>query len=355
LRFLFANLIEEEIGRDANFRKGLMADTSRPTSMRRNDAPTSIQLPVITSQAQVDAMSEDDTLITPRPPNSFAPPTTTPGLAIGSATPTLNGAMNGNRPSTADEGTSLEKRASLHSQPRNSTEKSNDYFSSSTQHKGPGDGQTKVPITPGDALQEATTQSPVDGDKDEKTKEGGLFGKSFRMKFPKKLGRASTDVKPAVVDEKSEESDKSEEKEDKTVQDNFFGSIQKIRYDYEERLQYEASQHLPSSITPSSLNETPMLRLLPYTTVIIQNERPDSGGVADLYRGTISSVGIDADLIEKVGPMWLGDLLLKVPSVCCLPVMHLLIRSEPAACQGDPEGLIRAVALSRPVTKHCEC
>ena len=318
MRFLFAKLIDEELGRDAKFRKDLMADTSEPSSSRRNNTPTSIQLPIITPQSAQDAMNEDDTLITPRPPNGNVLPAVTPGLTIGLATPNVNGAINGNRPSTADEGTSLDKGASQHSQPRHSSEKPSDYFSSGTQPKSGADGQIKVPATPGDTSEEATAQSPVDGDKEEKIKEGGLFGKNFRMKFPKKLGRASTDVKPAVVDEKSEGSDKSEEKEDKTVQDNFFGSIQKIRYEYEERLQHEASQHLPSSITPSSLNETPVLRLPPYTTVIIQDERPDSGGVADLYRGTISSVGQDADLIEKVGPMWLGDLLLKVSNACCL-------------------------------------
>ena len=132
------------------------------------------------------------------------------------------------------------------------------------------------------------------------------------MNFPKKLGRTSQDVKPAVVDEKSEESDKSEEKEDKTIQDNFFGTIQKIRYHYEECIERGPSQHLAPGITPSSLNETPLLEPPPSTTVIIQEDRPDSGGFADLYRGTVSSAGNDADLIERTGPMWLGELLLKV-------------------------------------------
>lgn len=354
LRFLFAKLIEEELGRDAKFRKDLMATTSKPSSLRRNNAPASIQLPVIAPQ---DAMNEDDSLITPRPPNGNGPPAVTPGLAIGSATPNSNGPMNGNRPSTADEGTSLEKRASQHSQSRTSTERSSDYFSSNTQAKNPADSQSKAPAAPGDTTQEASAQSPVDGDKEEKSKEGGLFGKSFRMKFPKKLGRASTDVKPTIVDEKSEGSDKSDEKEDKTVQDNFFGSIQKIKYNYEERIQHDPSQHLPSGIIPSSFNETPVLRLPPYTTVIIQDERPDSGGVADLYRGTISSVGIDADLIEKVGPMWLGDLLLRVPQrVLAGPFKFVMLTiSEPTTCQGDPKGLFHSVAASRSFAEYCEC
>lgn len=244
---------------------------------------------------------------------------TDPLMCAGAATPHINGGNLNTQigwPGSAEESSGLEKRASQHSQPRTSIDRKSDYFSSNTQTKSPVDGLARGPVTPGDTSLEGTTlaltQSPVDGDKDEKTREGGLFGKSFRMKFPKKLGRPSTEVKSTMVDEKSEESDKSEEREDKSVQDNFYGTIQKIRYDYEEKIHSGSPQHLVTGISPSSLAETPKLQLPPYTTVIIQDEQPDSGGVADLYRGTISSVGFDADVIEKVAPMWLGELLLKV-------------------------------------------
>ena len=258
-------------------------------------------------------MDEEDTLITPRPTNGMVKPAMTPGLTIGTATPAINGSTYANRPSTAEEGAALEKRISQLSQSRSSMEKTSDYFTSNNQPKSPSEAQPKTPGPPLEQLPDTTTQSPVDGDKEEKSKEGSsLFGKSFRMKFPKKLGRTSTDVKPAVVDEKAEESDKSEEKEDKTVYDSFYGCIQKIRHEYEERLHNEGPQNLTSGITPSPLGETPILRPPPFIAVIIQDERPDLGGVADLYRGTVSSVGHDADLIEKVAPMWLGDLLLKV-------------------------------------------
>lgn len=313
LRFLFAKLIDEEIERDAKFRQDLMTNGSTSSSLRRENAPSSIHLPVIPTPG---SMSEDDSMITPRPmiiTDGITRPPNTPGLTIGAATPYINGGTSTsgpNRPSTAEEGTVLEKRTSQQSQPRVSSDRSSDYFSSNTQAKSPADGQSKGPVTPGDTSLEAAASSPVDADKEEKS--SSLFGKKFRMNFPKKLGRTSQDVKPAVVDEKSEESDKSEEKEDKTIQDNFFGTIQKIRYDYEERIERGPSQHLAPGITPSSLNETPLLAPPLSTTVIIQEDRPDSGGVADLYRGTISSVGSDADLIERTGPMWLGELLLKV-------------------------------------------
>ena len=333
LRFLFTKLIDEEIERDATFRQVLMANASKPSSLRRENAPSSIQLPVIPPPW---FMNGDDSIITPRPitmTDGITRPPNTPGLAIGAATPYINGVTSNsgpNRPATAEESTALEKRTSQQSQPRVSSDRTSDYFSSIAQAKSPVDGQSKGPVTPGDTALEAAASSPVDADKEERS--SSLFGKKFRMNFPKKLGRTSQDVKPAVVDEKSEESDKSEEKEDKTIQDNFFGTIQKIRYDYEECIQHRPSQHLAPGITPSSFNETPLLELPLSTTVIIQEERPDSGGVADLYRGTINSVGSDADLIERTGPMWLGDLLLKV---CCNPtttLWRLLTRSEPHAC-----------------------
>ena len=333
LRFLFTKLIDEEIERDATFRQVLMANASKPSSLRRENAPSSIQLPVIPLPW---FMNGDDSIITPRPitmTDGITRPPNTPGLAIGAATPYINGVTSNsgpNRPATAEESTALEKRTSQQSQPRVSSDRTSDYFSSIAQAKSPVDGQSKGHVTPGDTALEAAASSPVDADKEERS--SSLFGKKFRMNFPKKLGRTSQDVKPAVVDEKSEESDKSEEKEDKTIQDNFFGTIQKIRYDYEECIQRRPSQHLAPGITPSSFNETPLLELPLSTTVIIQEERPDSGGVADLYRGTISSVGSDADLIESTGPMWLGDLLLKV---CCNPTTtfwRLLTRSEPHAC-----------------------
>ena len=143
------------------------------------------------------------------------------------------------------------------------------------------------------------------------------------MNFPKKLGRSSVEAtKPAVVDEiKSEESDdKSSTKEEKVVEDNFLGSIQKIRIEYDEKLEGSdaGDNSLQLLMTPSPANETPPLRPPPFTPVIIQEDRPDSGGVADLYRGQVGSLGADADMIEKTAPMWLGELLLRVGAIYAL-------------------------------------
>ena len=232
---------------------------------------------------------------------------------IGVATPGVpasnpSTAMHSHLPSTAEERTSLEKHRSRSSQPRTS----GDYFSSNP----PPPNQVVTnggPSTPGGTQMDSSMQASSEPDKGDKPKDiSSLFSKKFRMNFPKKLGRSSVEAKPPVVDEKFEESDTSSVKEDKIVEDNFLGIIQKIRYNYEEEQHHDPDEPLQTSVVPSQPNETPILKPPPFTTVIIQEDRPDSGGVADLYRGTVASVGQDADTIEKVGPMWLGDLLIRV-------------------------------------------
>lgn len=260
-----------------------------------------------------------DPTLTARGTNGSSYHATTPGLSIGIATPYLyptNPASQAQTylPSTAEEGAALEKRQSHQSQPRTSTEAA-DYFSENPQT--PSYDHAKVPTTPGVSVLEAVSQTPIDVEKEDKTKDiAALFQKKFR--FSKK-SRSSTEAKPIVIDEKSEESDKSEGREDKVVEDNVYGTIQKIRQEYEEQLQNTPSSIVSTGITPSLPNETPLLPQPPFTTVIVQEDRPDSGGVVDLYRGTVRTLGHDADLIEKVGPMWLGDLLLRVfPHLCLL-------------------------------------
>ncbi|KAL9599496.1 MAG: hypothetical protein Q9219_003835 [cf. Caloplaca sp. 3 TL-2023] len=312
LRYLFARLIDEEIARDETYRRQLSSKHSRKT--QRALGPSSIQIPSPNPNPWPTLRPEDDSLITPRASNGNAIPAITPGLAIGIATPHPGFAVNSvpgstDAPST-DQHSSLEKTSSNHSQSRSSSDKSKDYFSVNPSAHATLDQHAR-PSTPGEDSSETSTQSPVDGDREDKPKEGtSLFGKRFRMNFPK-LGRVSTEAKAPAVDEKAEESDKSEEKEERTVEDNFLGVIQTLHYEYEEFLQTNPSQPLPLGVYPSSRNETPLLEPPPNTTIIIQEDRPDSGGVNDIYRGTVRSVGHDADLIERSGPMWLGDLLLR--------------------------------------------
>ena len=129
-----------------------------------------------------------------------------------------------------------------------------------------------------------------------------------------KLSRTSMEMKSAAAtEEKAEaESDKSSETGEKVFEDNLLGVIEKIRHEYEEQARARPDQPIIMGITPSPPTETPVLRPPPDTLIIIQEDDPDSGGVADLYRETIDALGRHADVVEKVAPRWLGDLLLKV-------------------------------------------
>lgn len=245
-------------------------------------------------------------------------------MTIGAATPAIQPRqaipMESQPTLPSLDGSGLEKRISQHSQSRSSSDKTNDYFSANpdAQSQRSSNEQANNLVGSSESQDDRPSQGSSEPERDNHGKESSsLFGKKFRNPFSgKKLGRsasASTN-KPAVVDEKAEESDgsKSIASVEPAAQDNFYGVIQKMRQRYQELMQENPGQAVPSGICPSLPNETPVLKLPPLTTVIIQEDRPDSGGVADLYRGTVSSVGGDADLIEAVAPMWLGDLLLRV-------------------------------------------
>lgn len=193
-----------------------------------------------------------------------------------------------------------------------------DYFSAPTgaQQTDSSDLNPKSPAT---ADNESTLGTSPAEEKSSGKRSGSLFGKKFQMNFPKKLGRTSTEQKP-IIEEKAEESDKSEEKE-KVYEDNLSGVIEKMRFEYEEFLSEHPEQQLETGIVPSPENETPHLDLPSHTAILIQEEDRESAVAADLYRGTVGIIGQDTDILEKAVPKWLGEFLLRV---CLSP----LYRSE---------------------------
>lgn len=286
------------IKQDEVYRKGLNEIVKKNIENKRNNAPTSIQMPSIPSGNWTEGSA-----VTPRANGNSYPPMT-PGIAVASpgAATHMAGVPEDNT------GAPLHKRASQVS--RISADKSGDYFSSAP--IATPEATSKAAATPNEAPDDKTPKSPSDADKDNNGK-SGAFGKKFRMSFgSKKLGRSASTTnpeKPVVVDEKAEDSETSETNE-KEVDDNFSGIVQKIRNEYDKVLQENPEEQIETGITPSLPNETPTLKPPPMTTVIIQEET--SGGSADLYRGTVETVGEDASLIEQRAPMWLGDLLLRV-------------------------------------------
>jgi WD repeat-containing protein 48 len=243
----------------------------------------------------------------------------TPGLAIGIATP-------GSPVPPVPEGfasnfTPLDGRLSHASRPSQDRE---DYFSDAIQ--SPEGAQSAKPAqTPATEAPSAEDKAPGDNgkekdkDKDAKDKDKDnaksptTFGKKFRMGMSfgtKKLGRSLSTVtaeKPAVLDEKAEESESSSNHE-KEFDDSFLGVVQRIRNEYEKQATESPDQLVEAKLTPSLANDTPVLKLPAGTKVIIQEET--TGGSAEIYRGTVASVGADADVIEERAPQWLGEVLL---------------------------------------------
>jgi WD repeat-containing protein 48 len=296
LRNLFGTLIDEEIRRDASHRKTMRAEGSIPTGSLRPNAPRNIAMPETSTGT---AMISPETMTTPRANNGNTLYPTTPGLAIGSQPLSPR----------AEDDNPLDKSNTRQSQPP-ATDGSADYFSapapaqeseSSSEHKEPG--------TPSAVGGPSAPTSPT-----EEKKKSGLFGKKFQMGFPKKIARQSAEVKPPTTEpEKSDSgSTKSSDKEEKVIHDNFFGVVQKIRQEYDEHGDSRPEEPLPIGITPSLPIETPVLKPPPHTLIIIQEDNPESGGLADQYRGEISQLGVEADTLEKIAPVWLGDLLLRV-------------------------------------------
>ncbi|RDW75105.1 WD repeat protein-like protein [Coleophoma cylindrospora] len=293
LRHIFSKTIDEQVRRDEAYRKELNENHKKSLESKRITAPLSIQMPSNPNWQETSPM-------TPRANGSQFP--MTPGMGIGVATPAAVNVL----PGVPEDGAPLDKRTSQLS--RTSVEKPGDYFSSAPL---PSSETAKPAATPGETPTEAV-KSPDEKEGNGKT---GAFGKKFRigMSFgTKKLGRSPsvTAEKPVVIDEKvEEESESSESNHEKEVDDSFYGIVQKIRQEYDKALIENPGATVESGVTPSLPNETPVLKPPPMTTVIIQEET--SGGSADLYRGTVETVGEDTSLIEQRAPMWLGDLLLR--------------------------------------------
>jgi WD repeat-containing protein 48 len=337
LRYLFDNLIEEEIQRDEEYRKQLF-DSKHPGSQKAAiPGPIKIPQPMMTSW--LDTSSTPNSASTLKPANGYKFPQT-PGLAIGFATPGPIPPMPPLLP--VDETAQHESNSSRDSSERHST----DYFNAKpptgtapvtpgpmtpgpmTQGVNgtlPSEHATPTPLPPASPEPDPTTTSP------EKT---GLFSKKFmRMNLiPKSLKKAEKPAEPktpAPQEQTSDNDSRNSQAQEKPEEESFLGSVVRARqlYDDQSRQSSERengvlsvatanSENEPpriaaTSISPSLPNETPVLKPPGQTIILIQEDNVDSGGVADLWEGTVATVGRDADIVERVAPAWLADVLLK--------------------------------------------
>ncbi len=346
LRNLFTTLLDEEIRRDEAYRRGLRKAATPPNASLRPNAPNNIFMP---DSAPGSPMISPGAMTTPRASDGQCLPPNTPGMAIGSVatgnsldSTDLNASLSP-RPERDD---SLDKSTTRQSQPP-SNGLSTDYFATlAATQESESSSETKVPTTPGDNAGTSVPTSPV-----EEKKKSTIFGKKFQMGFPKKLARQSVEVKAtAPTEEKSDTaSNKSSDKGEKVIEDNFLGVVQKIRQEYDDYNEAKPDGPLPNGITPSLANETPVLKPPPHTLIIIQEDNPESGGLADQYRGEIDRLGSEADTLEKIAPTWLGELLLRVSmtGISCVPTNFV---TESNSVQGDCKGILRPSSLGKPVT-----
>lgn len=356
LRYLFANLIDEEIKRDEAYRHKLNEDLESRQAAGSTNAPTSITIP----QSPASSWANTDRVVTPKA-TGHQWPINTPGFGIGQATPSVASGLPGvPEGAVASPVSPLERKMSFISRPSTDHQ---DYFSSAI---GPVDG-AKPPVAPSTpAAESADAKTSTDGGNDRATDKGTEtqksdngkspstpFGKKFRMSFStKKLGRSAsqaTQEKPAIVDEKAEESESSSNHE-KEVDDNFHGVIQKIRQDYDRQLLEAPDKYIETRVTPSLASDTPVLKLPPGTKVVLQEET--SGGSANIYQGTVRDVGKDVDLIEQKAPMWLGDVLLQnqIPfkdPVKVSFVLHPMDNALPAVSTSDGNNRLNANRMLR--------
>lgn len=344
LRYLFSNLIDEEIKRDEIYRAKMLQEKQQQAVSR----PTNIEIPV---NVNVNGWSASGpTSGSTLKGNGFHFPHT-PGMGIGLATPTLppNSAGRGSHGNayltpTTEEGNPLEQTKSQ----RSSTQDGQDYFGA-TASNGNGNGK---PAEGAAETKEETVTSPTTEDTPSK-KSKGMFGKKFKMGFTKNMFATGAPIaaeapKP-VVDEKADDSDSHSSKtNEKTLEDNFLGSIQRIRHGYEEALNTGVTD-LVSAIAPSLPNDTPVLKPPAMTTILIQEDRPGSGGVADLFEGKVGTLGLQADLIEKAAPMWLGEVLLRVRIA---KFIHQHIMTDPFRTNCHPRTSSRCPSFSSRTRTH---
>ncbi|EFW98425.1 WD repeat protein [Grosmannia clavigera kw1407] len=176
-----------------------------------------------------------------------------------------------------------------------------------------------------------------DGAKDANTtakSPGTPFGKKFRMGMSfgtKKLGRSASTSVPektagaaagatpaAGVDGTVEEGLETGSSSAADSDASFVGVVQRMRAEYERQLAATATAtadqqtlaRVESRITPCPVDEAPPLQLPANTMVMIHEEL--QGGSMEVYRGTIATAGRsrDVDKIERCAPRWLAEALL---------------------------------------------
>lgn len=304
LRYLFDDLVQEEVKRDDQFRHNLLRNLrNAPSITRRVAAPSSIELPPTQLPADVQ---ESPSMTTPLASGKSHPKSIL-GLAIGAATPLSKIVRTGASPARSKNGQSVTTSGQASEQsktPAGQQRKSGeDYFTAKVQEDGDD--------TSSNASQQA--------EKLDKDVPGASFSQRLRNTFsPKKSSRATTMsevTKPAAaVDGNADESDaksKSSDLDETSHNDRMLAVIEDMHSTYLQS-QDPGGDLVKSLINTYSLDDAPVLRPAPGTKVLIQEEATGAATSKDLFEARIGELAQSADSIERCAPSWLGEILLRV-------------------------------------------
>ncbi|KAK6332367.1 hypothetical protein TWF696_003085 [Orbilia brochopaga] len=326
LRYLFSNLIDEEIRRDDDYRKDLAVAQAAREAQRRQNAPSAITLPGPASQ--FPEPTTPSATMTPRPGlNGLGgvPYPATPGMSIGLATPaathfpttTPGGAGSTLPPTVEEESKPGDKPGATDSDYFTIPPKSKDDESTTTTASSAITNTPNLPAT--------TPAEPPATPAAQPTTPAATSKLSLFKPWSKK---------PKQTEEKKPEEPKPEEpvepvKQVEQFDDTLSGVLRRIRRSYDA---YTPDRVLPdftikTAICPSLPTETPVLKHPPEMVLIIQEDSPDSGGMKDVYRGTVGEVGNEADELEKVLPGWVAEAILlnKIPLKEVVKVSFVLL------------------------------
>lgn len=217
------------------------------------------------------------------------------------------------------------------------TNSGKDYFAGVLSPTGE-DTTHQPPVTP--SLPPETPGSP------EPTKESSFMGrlKSFGTKKLQSKPEKDEATAPSTSNgSEKEEAEKAEEEAanatpKETAPYMFSDVLTSIRKTYEKALFPQETNNekddisetsisripvlaedgkLKSALTPTPIEEAPPIQPMQDTIIIIAEQKVSVDGSMDLYRGTVASLGCDADVLEAVAPGWLAELLLLVISGVC--------------------------------------
>ncbi|KAK9352567.1 hypothetical protein V1523DRAFT_366516 [Lipomyces doorenjongii] len=318
LRNLFANLIEAEIKRDNTFREQKRRGLSERENRRGPPGHLSFsQMPPMTPWNEGPRNANGTSMLLP-----------TPGLAIGLATPAP--AYNpANPPHVGDANSTPVSVQSLDrglTSPVGTGGSSNgtvvtDYFSSALSQVQPPSAAVALSPVASEVPPVPTNDVSDDQTPDNLSSPSSLMGRlrSFgkgRLNRTMSIESKQQEVKPDsatdTVGASTTLATVEEGKVDQSYDDTLAGVLQRIRNDYD-----SAGSYGTSTFGVSLPNETPILSFPSETAIIISEQRVDAGGTMDLYRGTVSSCGADADVatLEDAAPGWLAEFLFlnKVP------------------------------------------